>query len=408
MEPFDSPEEAAFRQEARTWLAANAHRLERPAIAPSAIVAEWSEAEEEEKLLQACRWQRAKFEAGWAGIAWPTAVGGRGGTEIESLIFGDEELDFDVPRDALAVGVGWCGPAILRHGSPAQHTRFLRQLLRGDEIWCQLFSEPSAGSDLAGLATRAIRDGDEWVLTGQKVWTTFAHRSDWGLCIARHDPTLPKHQGLTAFIVDMRSDGIDSRPLRQMTGSRNFNEVFLDDVRVGDDQRVGEMGDGWRVVVTTFMYERYGLTVNIGGVVDALREVVKERGRAADRRVREEFARLYAAARVLHYQRLRMLTQLTQGRPPGPEGSVAKLSATSLLTDLYDMAISLLGPSATAQAEGRIGQWEAAFLGVPGLRIGGGTDQIQRNIIGERILGLPPDVRVDKDLPFDRVSGGVG
>ncbi len=404
MEPFDSEEEAAFRRRARRWLEAHADRLTSPAIAPSAIVAEWHEDEEAKKLDAARRWQRAKYEAGWAGIAWPKEVGGGGGTLLEAAIFADEELGFDVPRDALAVGLGWCGPAILQHGGPEQHARFLRPLLSGDEVWCQLFSEPSAGSDLAGLRSRAVQDGDEWLLSGQKLWTTFAHRSDWGLCIARHDPDLPKHRGLTAFIVDMHTEGIEYRPVRQMTGSRNFNEVFLDEVRVPDSRRVGAVGEGWRVVVTTFMHERYGLTLNVEGVVEALRDLITARGLGGDRRIRDLYAGLLTRARVLHYLRLRLLTDLARGRPPGPEGSVMKMSATALLTDVYDLAIDLQGAGGTLFGPDAVDEWHAAFLGVPGLRIGGGTDQIQRNIIGERILGLPPDVRVDKDLPFSALS----
>lgn len=400
MEPFDAPGEASFRAEARRWLADHAEPLSHPAIAPSAIVAEWRDEEEEAKLADARRWQRTKYDAGWAGIAWPVEVGGRDGTPIEAVIFAEEELKFDVPRDALAVGLGWCGPAILQHGSAAARDRFLRPLLRGDEVWCQLFSEPSAGSDLAGLLCRAVRDGDEWLLTGQKTWTTFAHRSDWGLCVARHDPEVPKHRGLTAFIVDMGAPGVECRPVRQMTGSANFNEVFLDDVRVPDAHRIGEVGEGWRVVVTTFMHERIGLTVDAAGVVEALRALIVALGLQHDGRVRERFAALYSRAQVLGYQRLRLLTGLARGNPPGPEGSVMKLAATALLTDIYGLAIDLMGPRGILFGGEARDEWHAAFLGVPGLRIGGGTDQIQRNIIGERILGLPSDVRVDKDRSF--------
>lgn len=402
MEPFDSPEEASFRLEARRWLAANAEPLLRPAVAPSAIVAEWRDEDEEEKLAAARRWQRTKYDAGWAGIAWPPEAGGGGGTPIQAAIFAEEELRFAVPRDALAVGLGWCGPAILQHGSRELHERFLRPLLRGDEIWCQLFSEPSAGSDLAGLSTRARRDGDEWLLSGQKLWTTFAHRSDWGLCIARHDPEVPKHRGLTAFIVDMHGPGIDYRPVTQMTGSRNFNEVFLGEVRVLDRLRVGAVGEGWGVVVTTFMHERMGLTVDVQGVVAALRELIADR--RDDPRIRDRYAGLYARAKVLRYQRLRLLTDLAKGMTPGPEGSIMKLAATTLLREVYDFAIELLGARGTLGGADVFSEWRAAFLGVPGLRIGGGTDQIQRNIIGERILGLPSDARVDKDVPFSAIS----
>ncbi len=258
MQPYDSPEEAQFRADARAWLNGHAAPLSSPVVAPSAIVAEWTADEEERKLAEARAWQLTKFKEGWAGITWPTEYGGRGGTLMEALIFAQEESEFDVPHDALIVGLGWCGPAVRTHGNEEQRARLLPPLLRGEEVWCQLFSEPGAGSDLAGLATRAVRDGDEWVLSGQKVWTTFAHRSDWGLCIARHDPDVPKHRGMTAFMVDMRSDGVECRPLRQMTDSANFNEVFLDDVRVPDEDRIGEPS------ATTTIRSTYGYRARTG------------------------------------------------------------------------------------------------------------------------------------------------
>lgn len=394
MEPFDSPGEAAFRAKALDWLEANAKRHESPPIAASAIVAEWSVEEEDRKLAEARSWQRRKFDAGWAGIAWPKEYGGRGGSLVEHAIFISEEPSFDVPFDALAVGTGWCGPAILILGTDEQKRRYLPPLLSGEEIWCQLFSEPAAGSDLAALGTRAVRDGDEWVLNGQKVWTTFAHKSDFGLCIARTDPAAPQHRGLSAFVVDMRADGVEARPLRQMTGAANFNEVFLSDVRVPDDARIGEVGDGWRVVITTFMFERTSVVAVGSTVADAFMELLAERA-PADQRQRDRFLKSWVAGKALGYTQLRMLTALVQGRIPGPEGSLGKLVGTLLLTDIYDQAIELLGPEGLLAGKDAPadGDWQDAFLGTPGLRIGGGTDQIQRNIIAERILGLPKDAR---------------
>ncbi len=409
MQPFDSPEEAAFRAEVRSWLDANATRTTEPAIAPSAIVAEWTPEEEEQRLAEAKKWQATKFDAGWAGISWPPRYGGRGGSVIEQIIFSQEEAHYDVPKDALVVGLGWCGPAVMSLGSEDQKLQLLPALLRGDEVWCQLFSEPAAGSDLAGLMTRAERDGDEWVLNGQKVWTTFAHRSDWGLCIARHDRDLPKHQGLTAFMVDMASPGIECRPLVQMTASSNFNEVFLTDVRVPDAYRIGAVGDGWRVVITTFMHERFGGSFGGGGTVQALRTFIQKEGLASDPRVRRRFADIYARAQALRFTSLRLITAISQGRPVGPEGSVMKLAGTLLLTDIYEMAVDLMGPAGNLVGVDAAwgGEWQDAFLGTPGLRIGGGTDQIQRNIIGERVLGLPGDVRVDKGIAFKDVPSGA-
>jgi alkylation response protein AidB-like acyl-CoA dehydrogenase len=397
VQPYDSADEAQFRQTARAWLEANAVRPTRPLIAPSAIVAEWAPEVEETKLAEARAWQRRKFEEGWAGVAWPIEFGGRGGTIIEQIIFAQEEGGFDVPHDALVVGIGWCGPAILFLGTDEQRKRYLPALLSGEEMWCQLFSEPGAGSDLAGLETKAWRDGDEWVISGQKVWTTFAHRSDWGLCIARTDPDVARHKGLTAFIVDMKDPGVVAKPVRQMTGSANFNEVFLDEVRVPDDRRVAEVGDGWRVVITTFMFERTSVFSTAGWVALAMEGLLAGRrqgeGLPSNRLMRDRWMRTWIAGRVLGFTNLRLITALVQGRMPGPEGSLGKLVGTSLLFDVYNQAIDLLGSqgmlaSSDAPTEG---EWQDAFLGAPGLRIGGGTDQIQRNIIAERILGLPKD-----------------
>ena len=360
MEPFDSPEEAHFRTQARAWLETNAHRPPAPPIAPSAIVAEWTPAEEVQKLAEARAWQKLKFDAGWAGIAWPSAYGGRGASIVEHNIFSAEEAP---------------------------------PLLSGSEVWCQLFSEPGSGSDLVSLSTRAVRDGDEWVISGQKVWTTFAHLSDLGLCIARTDPDLPPHRGLSAFVVDMRSSGVETRQIRQMTGSANFNEVFLNEVRVPDSNRIGEVGDGWRVVITTFMFERTAVLSVGATVADAFTALLAARPTNGSQR--DRFLRVIVAGKALGYTQLRMDTALAQGRMPGPEGSVAKLVGTLLLADLYDQALDVLGADGLL-ADGDApygGEWQDAFLGTPGLRIGGGTDQIQRNIIAERILGLPKDLR---------------
>lgn len=388
MQPYDSVEESEFRAEARLWLTANAKPHASPPIAPSAIVAEWSTEEEVEKLAEARAWQRQKFEAGWAGVAWPAEYGGRGGTPVQQVIFDQEESDFDVPRDALIVGLGWCGPALLFLATEEQRDRLIRPLLSGEEVWCQLFSEPGAGSDLGGLATRAVADGDEWVVDGQKVWTTFAHLSDWGLCIARTDPDQPKHRGLSAFVVDMRSPGVESRPVRQMTGAANYNEVYLDNVRVPDSQRIGAVGDGWRVVITTFMFERMGILVGRGSMLQAARGLLSK-----DRRGIDQWTRNWINGRVLGFTALRQLTSVARGEIPGPEGSLGKLVGTQILSDLYAQAVANLGAAGLlAGADAPFdGDWQDAFLGTPGLRIGGGTDQIQRNIIAERVLGLPKD-----------------
>ena len=332
------------------------------------------------------RWQRCKFEAGWAGIGIPKEFGGRGGTIVEAVIFRQEEATFDVPQDALAVGLGWIAPALIAFGDYGQKTRYLTPLLAGDVVWCQLFSEPDAGSDLAGLATRASLDGEEWTITGRKVWTTFAHLSDFGLCIARNEAG--KHEGLTAFIVDMKAEGVSVRPIRQMTGGANFNEVFLNGVRVTDDNRVGAVGDGWRVVIATFLYERYGAGLIGRGAYQVLCSMAVTVSGAG--RHRRRLVESYIADRIIEFNGFRTLTALGKGGFPGVEGSIAKLLATRMLDGVYDQALDQLGPAGVAGEQSAL--WQAAFLGVPGLRIGGGTDQIQLNIIAERILGLPRDV----------------
>jgi alkylation response protein AidB-like acyl-CoA dehydrogenase len=408
MDPYDSPGEAAFRAAARAFLDANAAPAPPELVTASAIVAEWSPEEEAARLGAARRWQRLKYDAGWAGIHWPEEYGGRGGSLIEHVIFSQEEARYDVPHDALVVGVGWCGSAVLEHGSDAQRRRFLPRVLSGADVWCQLYSEPDAGSDLGGLRTRAIKDGDEWVLSGRKVWTTFAHLADWGLCIARHDPDAPKHRGLSAFLVDMDLPGVTASPLRQMTNSANFNEVTLDEVRVPDEFRIGAVGDGWRVVVSTFMWERVGALTGTDRILAALRRLIGESGAAGDPSIRERYAALYSRAEILRFNFLRMMTALSRGRLPGPEGSIMKLAGTSLLTDVYDLAVEIQGGAGllAGSVAPWAGEWQSGFLGAPGLRIGGGTDEVQRNIIGERVLGLPGDIRVDKGVPFKDIPSG--
>ena len=408
MDPYDSPAEAAFRSDARSFLEANAAPLPELTVAPSSIIAERTPDEEVERLADAMNWQRLKFENGWAGISWPQAYGGRGGSLIEDLIFRQAEARFDVPHDSLIVGLGWCGPAVMAHATEAQRLRFLPPLLAGDEVWCQLFSEPGAGSDSAGMQTRALRDGDEWVITGQKVWTTLAHQSDWGLCIARHDPNVAKHSGLTAFMVDMGADGVETRPLRQMTRSANFNEVFLDGVRVPDEHRIGGIGDGWRVVVSTYMWERLGVVGGGEQILAGLARLIQESGRAGEAEIRDRYAKIYATGQALGYTGLRLMTAISRGDMPGPEGSIIKLGYTSAFTAAFELAIDILDAEGMLSGTGDRwgGEWQGGFLGAPGLRIGGGTDQVQRNIIGERVLGLPTDIRVDKDVPFAEIPSG--
>jgi len=400
----ESADIAAFRAEAREWLESVTSPAAETEVPSNAIVAEWSPQEEHERMAAARSWQRTKFDAGWAGITWPEEFGGRGGTVAQAVVFSQEESRRDVPQGALTVGLGWLGPMLMTMGTAEQKSRYLPPMLRGDEVWCQLFSEPGAGSDLAGLATTAERDGDLWRLSGQKVWTTFGHMAGYAVVLARTDPDVPKHRGISAFVLDMDQPGVEVRPLRQMTGAQNFNEVFLDGAVVRQDQLIGGVGDGWRAAMVTFMHERTGGAGAEVGITKLI-DLVVAHGRASDPIVRQELMRCYCGARALAVSAQRILSAVLGGGTPGPEGSTMKLGYTNVTTAMADLALAVEGPSGTlGEADAPLdGGWQAFFLGMPGIRIGGGTDDIQRNIIGERVLGLPGDVRVDKDLPWKDV-----
>jgi acyl-CoA dehydrogenase len=288
-------------------------------------------------------------------------------------------------------------------------------MARGQEVWCQLFSEPGAGSDLAALRTSAVRDGDDWVLNGQKIWSTGAHYSDFGMIVTRSDPDAPKHAGLTYFIVDMHAKGVEVRPIRQINGASGFNEVFFNDVRVPDSQRLGAEGDGWRVAITTLMNERSA--IGAGGSSGRFRELLRlarelrRNGRPAieDHSVRQKLADFYVKARGLQYTSYRSLSALSHGRTPGPEGSIGKAVGAPLLQDMAAFAVELQGCAGALDDEGvspQDGIWQSMFLSAPGLRIAGGTDEILRNIIAERVLRLPPEPRFDKEIPFRQVPTG--
>jgi alkylation response protein AidB-like acyl-CoA dehydrogenase len=398
----DTPEEAAFRAEARAWLEAHA-RPRRPDARPSLAAAN------DPGHVEACRtWQRTLYEGGWAGITWPKGYGGRGGTANEARIFAQEERQFDVSTGIFSVAIGMVGPTLIAHGSDAQRERYLDPMLSGQEIWCQLFSEPGAGSDLAGLRTKAVRDGDTWVVNGQKVWTSGAHHSDVGILLARTRPEAAKHQGITFFVVDMATPGIDIRPLRQMTGHAHFNEVFLTDVAIPAENVVGEVDGGWGVAVTTLANER----ILIGGGststgIDQLTELARSFGRADDPGIRQDMARAYTRLRLLEFLGYRVQTALSHGRPPGPEVSVMKLAISSHVEQTGDLLMAIEGAAGTLGGEDalrdQLAQYQ--FLGQWSVRIGGGTDQIQRNVIGERVLGLAPEPRLDKGVPFNELVG---
>jgi alkylation response protein AidB-like acyl-CoA dehydrogenase len=344
----------------------------------------------------------ALADGGWSVPTWPAEHGGRGLTGEQAMVVTEELARFDVPDlYPFLVGLSLVGPVLIEHGSPEQQARWLPGIRSGDEIWCQLFSEPDAGSDLANLATRAERDGDVWRVTGQKVWSSRAHYARRGLLLARTDPSIPKHAGITAFGIDMAAAGVEVRPLRQMNGDRHFNEVFLTDAPVSDDDRIGDVGDGWRVAIATLMHERGAMGMGAGG--PGRRELLSlARASDLDAVGRDRVAAVYTRLELGRLTQQRARHAMQGGRRPGPEGSGAKIRGAGTIKALADLALDLQGMAGLAGAVGE-DEWLTLFLTAPSISIRGGTDEIQRNIVGERVLGLPPEPRVDKDVPFSDV-----
>jgi alkylation response protein AidB-like acyl-CoA dehydrogenase len=403
----DTPEEAAFRAEAAAWLEANAIPKGHPDDFSAGI---WSSAYSEDTLIKRAReWQGRLFDGGWAGITWPKEVGGRGGRPIESVIFNQEQARFGVSVGIFTVAIGMVGPTLLRHGTPAQQRRYLTAMLKGDELWCQLFSEPEAGSDLANLSTRAVRDGDEWVVTGQKVWTSSASRAEWGILLARTDPDAPKHKGITYLLLDMSTPGIEIRPLRQMTGDAHFSEVFLDEVRIPAANVVGADGEGWAVAQTTLASERTAIAGGSGGAdPPGLVQLARDFGVDQDPLIRQAVVDAHLRNELLRFLRYRSQTALSQGKAPGAETSVMKLAYARFMQAMTSAAIQVQGPTGMLAGEHlpRGGVWTQKFLHSPSLRIAGGSDQVQGNIIGERVLGLPREHQPDRDVPFRELAKG--
>ena len=397
----DTPEEARFREEASAWLAENAPTDDAfRALSP---------------LEQAKVWQKRKYDAGWACIGWAPEFGGRGASAIEEVIWGQEENQYDLPANFFLIGQGMIGPTLMAWASDQDKARLLPPLASGEEVWCQLFSEPAGGSDLAALRTRAERDGDDWVINGQKIWTSGAHYSDYGVIVVRTDPTVPKHKGLSYFYVDMQASGVEIKPIKQLTGDSDFNEVYFTDVRVSDSQRLGEVGQGWQVSLTTLMNERAAIGGSFGqmdvSLAMSLAAEVEIDGRPAleDAAVRARIADWYVQEAGLKYTGYRSLTALSRGALPGPENSIGKLvgapkmqAMSSYLMDLLDASGAIADEALAAKA----GIIQRAYMGAPGLRIAGGTDEIMANIIAERVLGLPQEPRLDKGMPFNEVPTG--
>ena len=390
----DTDEEASFRAAARAWLTEHAI----PKGSPDDFSAGYFSGEvDPADYVKRCRWWQGQLhEGGFAGIAWPKAFGGRGGKAIEEAIFAEEQAKWGVSTGAFAVAIGMVGPTLMQHGTPSQQSRWLGAILRGDEVWCQLFSEPEAGSDLASIRTRAVLDGDEWIVDGQKVWTSNAHHSEWGILIARTDPDAAKHEGITYFAVDMRSPGVDVRPLRQLNGEAHFNEVFLSGVRIPADQVVGEVHRGWKVAVTTLSNERVAIAGGSGmSDPERLRQLASSLGVSGDPLFRQRFARAWTRNELLRYLKLRTRTAMSRGERPGPEASIMKLSYAAFVKELSALAVEIQGPYGQllhphAPLDG---VFQQKFFNAVQASIGGGTDEIQRNIVSERVLGLPREPR---------------
>jgi len=409
MDFSDTPEEAVFRGEARAFLDAHmARKGTTDARLPSRAM-------RREDVAASKAWQAIKAANGFAGILWPSAYGGREGTLMEHIIFHQEEERYAVPASVFNQGVGMAMPTVMTYGTPEHLARYPRPALFGEEIWCQLFSEPSAGSDLGGLRTRAVREGDCWVVDGQKIWTSNAHFADFGMLVTRTDPSVTKHAGLTFFILDMRAPGVEVRPIKQISGTSNFCEVFLSGVRISDSCRLGEVGQGWKVALTMLANERFTVGKAEGPDFEeifALVRAIELDGRRAveDSAVQERLADWYVRSKGLELTRLRAQTALSRGKAPGPENSIGKLVSAAKLQEIATFGIDLLG-MAGAVTDRTVAPMEARFqdalLYAPGKRIAGGTDEILRNIIAERVLGLPADVRVDKSIPFNQIPSGL-
>jgi alkylation response protein AidB-like acyl-CoA dehydrogenase len=401
----DTPAEAEYRVTARAWLEENADAYRAPPATPWKL---------DEFIARSKAWQARKFAAGYTGITWPKAFGGQGLGPMQSIIYGQEEGRFHAPSGLYSIGLGMCIPTVFSHGSPEVAARYVPKALVGDEVWCQLFSEPAAGSDLAGIRTKAVKNGDDWIIDGQKVWTSFAHASDYGIVVCRTDPGKPKHKGLTMFIVDMKAPGMEVRGIKQMSGGSDFNEVFFNNVRVPDAWRLGAEGDGWKVALTTLMHERLA----VGGkprhapgyatLLKLAKGIEAPNGgpaiEAGD--VRQRIAQSYINDEGIKLTQLRALSALSKGQMPGPEQSISKVVVAKTMQEMAAFALDLAGGDGfvTQDTDPELEKLQGAYLWSAGLRIAGGTDEILRNIIAERVLGLPGDLRPDKDRPFNAAA----
>jgi alkylation response protein AidB-like acyl-CoA dehydrogenase len=392
-----------FRARARAWLEANASRRgsgDDDGESGQTTIAD-------QKAFQA-----KLYDAGFAGITWPKEYGGQGLTGAEQIIWSQESRDYDLPNGAFFIGISMPGNTLVEVGTDEQKKRYLPPMLRGEEIWCQLFSEPGAGSDVASLQTSAVRDGDEWVLTGQKVWTSGAQFSDYGAILARTDPSKPKHNGISMFIVDMHAPGVTVRPLKVATGHSPFNEVFFDNVRIPANALIGEENKGWDAAVVMLRHERIAIGTMSSSrtsplAFDSLRDLAAGLGRTSDQGVRRDLAELYARSKAVQLFGLMLREETQAGRLPGARGSVAKLAGSELGRFAGNVAADVLGDQLAAFDEDAMAAVTISIIAAPGSAIAGGTSEIQRNIIGERVLGLAKDPGVDRATPFNQLRVGT-
>jgi len=387
-----SPEDEAFRAELRQWLEAN----KKFAPPPSSILAEESDDQWDARVA----WHKKLNQGGWVAVNWPARYGGRGASVMQRLIFREELSRLSLSEPGIGMGISLLGPTLMHWGTAEQNQRYLPAILKGDEVWCQGYSEPGSGSDLASVQTRALEDGDYFIVNGQKVWTSMAQHADWIFALVRSDPEAPKHKGISYLLINMHSPGITVRPLVQMTGGKGFNEVFFEDVRVPRENIVGEKNNGWQVAITTLMFERGG-GAGQGGALQEVMELISLAKRLArggktawdDSAVRQKLAEFASEAVALKYTGYRQLTRQLKGMPPGPEGSMMKLCSTELGLKIALFAMELLGPYSQFEYGSRFamdkGKWSFRMLAARGPTIYAGTNQIQHNIIGERVLALP-------------------
>jgi alkylation response protein AidB-like acyl-CoA dehydrogenase len=404
----DTPQEAAFRKEARSWIAANAPKQHEEELKKSSL---GRTGLKDANILEIAKsWQKKKADSGWACLHWPKEYGGRGASAIERVIWQQEEGPYGKLSGMFIIGHGMCGPTMMAYASEEHKRKYLPPLASGEKIWCQLFSEPAGGSDVAGLRTRAEKRGNDWIVNGQKIWTSGAHYSDYGILLTRTDPTVAKHKGLTMFFLDMKSAGVEVRPIKQASGHSEFNEVYFTDVKIPGSQRLGEVNDGWSVALTTLMNERMsigaGVATGFPEIFEFCSNLMLDDGPAIDdRSVRSKLANWAVKASGLKYTSFRAISALSRGERPGPENSIGKLVAGSMVQDVAMYALDLQGAAGVLSGEQAelAGKFQAMLLRAPGTRVEGGTDEIMRNIIAERVLGLPGDIRVDRDVPFNQI-----